>query len=192
MKKQIPNILTTFRIVLVPVFLWVIFMSDITDKITVATLIFLVASITDYFDGMLARKMNVISDYGKIMDPLADKLLVISALLTMSLHMKLISIYVVIVIIIREVIVSYYREYFARRKIIIPANIWGKVKTFIQMITISAILIHSSLQEHLSSIGPIEGQNKIWLEIFFWIIAIITWYSGMEYFKNIIQLRRNR
>ena len=142
MKKHVPNILTTFRIVLVPVFLWLIFFYQGENNITLATIVFIVASITDYFDGMLARKFNVISDFGKLMDPLADKLLVISSLLAMSFYMDLISTYVTIVIIIREVVISYFREYYARKKIIIPANIWGKIKTFVQMISIGIIFFY--------------------------------------------------
>ena len=192
MKKHVPNILTTFRIVLVPVFLWLIFFYQGENNITLATIVFIVASITDYFDGMLARKFNVISDFGKLMDPLADKLLVISSLLAMSFYMDLISTYVTIVIIIREVVISYFREYYARKKIIIPANIWGKIKTFVQMISIGIIFFYSCLVENINSIKPIGDSAKIWLEILFWLIAVLTWYSGIEYYKTIILRRRNR
>ena len=192
MKKHVPNILTTFRIVLVPVFLWLIFFYQGENNITLATIVFIVASITDYFDGMLARKFNVISDFGKLMDPLADKLLVISSLLAMSFYMDLISIYVTIVIIIREVVISYFREYYARKKIIIPANIWGKIKTFVQMISIGIIFFYSCLVENINSIKPIGDSAKIWLEILFWLIAVLTWYSGIDYYKTIILRRRNR
>ena len=79
MKKHIPNLLTLFRIVLVPFFIWFAFFTKFSGHFIVATTIFIIASITDYYDGMLARRFKVVTNFGKLMDPLADKILVISA-----------------------------------------------------------------------------------------------------------------
>lgn len=190
MKKYIPNILTTLRMLLVPVFIYIIFLSNIPDRVFYSTLIFILASITDYFDGMLARKYNVISDYGKIMDPLADKLLVISALIVLALKLDYISNAVVIVILIREVLISFFREYFARKNIVISANIWGKIKTLFQMIGISLILVYQSIFELFDNIPPFSENMLLCIEIYFWLVAVLTWFSGIEYYKTLINMRK--
>lgn len=190
MKKYIPNFLTISRIILVPVFIWLIYFVPGKEGIIWATAVFILASITDYFDGMLARKFKVISEFGKIMDPLADKILVLSALIALSVRLELISLITVIVILIREVIVSLFREYFASRRIFIPANIWGKIKTFMQMVgTIAALLVYTIQATTDFRILPQEYVYDVF-NFYFWIIAIITWYSGFQYFFNIIGLKK--
>lgn len=189
MKKHIPNILTTIRMLLVPLFVWFIFGTEIQGNIFCATIVFIIASVTDYFDGMLARKFNVISDYGKIMDPLADKLLVISALIAMAWGMGFISKTVVIVILIREVLISFFREFFARKAILIPANIWGKVKTMVQMTGIGLIFTYESLRSFISDIPAFSDGMIILIEVYFWLVALLTWYSGIEYYKTLVSMR---
>jgi len=189
MKKFIPNFLTSIRLFLVPVFIYFVFISQIESTILWASVIFLFASITDYFDGMLARKFDVVSNYGKIMDPLADKLLVISALFALSLKLNIISNWLVYIISIREIAVSCFREYFAYKKIFITANLWGKIKTFMQMIGIIIILLYLSII-HLYHIDTVNSVVRYSFEIYFWIVALITWVSGLQYFIIILKMRR--
>ena len=188
MKKKIPNFLTILRIILVPVFTWFIFSNKIPNNIFWATVVFIVASITDYFDGMLARRLKVISNFGKIMDPLADKILVISALIAISIKLNYISIIVVIIIVVREIAVSILRNYYMKKDIYIAANIWGKLKTILQMVGIIAALSYCSLVSILDiaeSTIIISGFN-----IFFWLVAVVTILSGLNYF--IIKQGKNR
>jgi CDP-diacylglycerol--glycerol-3-phosphate 3-phosphatidyltransferase len=182
MKKQIPNILTIIRIILVPVFIWLVFSPSIHNNIFWATIVFLLASITDYFDGMLARRYKIISNFGKIMDPLADKILVISALFALSLQLKFISIIVVIIIIFREIAVSVLRNYYAGKGIYIAANIWGKLKTVTQMTGIVVSLVFGSTVESSVFLQNIDTHFHRGINIYFWIVAGITILSGINYF----------
>ncbi|HHE38503.1 MAG TPA: CDP-diacylglycerol--glycerol-3-phosphate 3-phosphatidyltransferase [Candidatus Cloacimonetes bacterium] len=180
MKKRIPNLLTIIRIILVPIFIWFVFSNNIRNNIIWATIIFIIACITDYFDGMLARRMKVISNFGKIMDPLADKILVISALFAISLELHYTNIIVVIIIIVREVAVTILRNYYIKKNIYIAANIWGKLKTIMQMVGITAALIYYSFISILD-----KTESKIFISgfhIFFWLVAVVTILSGLNYF----------
>jgi len=192
MKKHIPNSLTIFRILLVPVFFWLAILIHTENSLRWATVVFIIAAITDYFDGMLARKFNAITDFGKVMDPLADKLLVLIALFVITIQpLELINVYAFYIIFIRELLVSLMRNYYIRRKIYIPANIWGKLKTVFQITgIIVALLYYSFLSQHL-----IGYQEKIrhGFHTFFWVIAIITFLSGISYIfdvRKILQTRR--
>ena len=179
MKKHIPNILTMFRILLVPYFLWLTYFSQPINYSIWITVVFIIASITDYLDGMLARKYNVISNFGKIMDPLADKLLVVSALFALYSPLKFISLAVVLIIVVREVLITILRDYYARKKIYIAVNNWGKIKTVAQMVGIIAALLYSSFLQY-NGLQP-NDNIKIIIKIYFWITAAITVYSGMNY-----------
>lgn len=184
MKKYIPNSLTIFRIVLVPVFIWFAFISTFSDRILWATIVFILASITDLLDGLLARKFDVVSNFGKIMDPLADKILVISALFALALPMiELINIYVVYIIIFRELAVSILRNQFIRKNIYLAANKWGKFKTLSQIIGIITALVYYSI---LTRLFPILNDYYLTIQIIFkisfWLIAFVTIISGISYF----------
>jgi CDP-diacylglycerol--glycerol-3-phosphate 3-phosphatidyltransferase len=185
MKKYIPNLLTICRFLLVPVFVWLIFFDQSKFGVVWATAVFIIASITDYFDGYLARKFSYITNFGKLMDPLADKLLVIAAVLALTLRFNYVDSLVIAIIIFREVMVSLFREIFASKKIFIPANIWGKIKTVLQMFGIIVILIyHSLLILTDKGIDP-NGYLKNGVNIFFWFVAIITLLSGFTYIFTI-------
>lgn len=178
-KKHIPNMLTILRMLLVPVFIWLLFWTPGKHSEVIALVVFIVASITDYYDGMLARKYQIISNFGKVMDPLADKLLVASALVALALPpYQALGWLVVGIILFREVAVTLLREYYLRKHIVIAANYWGKVKTTIQMIGIIAALAYFALI-------PSEMESPTVLTIFrvyFWITAVITILSGWNYF----------
>jgi CDP-diacylglycerol--glycerol-3-phosphate 3-phosphatidyltransferase len=170
--KNLPNILTTARMVLVPVFLYYAFI----ENWLIALIIFVVASLTDYFDGYLARKYKIVSNYGKLMDPLADKLLVLAAVFVVTfipahiLHPLIFS-----VIALREIAVTILRDVYARKKIIIPANIWGKLKTVTQMAGLIIVMLYLMLSGE-------NGIVKSSIQIYFWLVALITLLSGSNYF----------
>ena len=130
--------------------------------------LFVVASVTDWFDGYLARKNNLVTNFGKFMDPLADKLLVCSAMICM-IDLKRLSAWFVIIIIAREFIISGFRLIAAENGIVIAANYWGKFKTASQMIMIILLKLH------FDGIFVILEQIFIWLSLALTIISLITY-----------------
>lgn len=130
--------------------------------------LFVVASVTDWFDGYLARKNNLVTNFGKFMDPLADKLLVCSAMICM-IDLKRLSAWFVIIIIAREFIISGFRLIAAENGIVIAANYWGKFKTASQMIMIILLILH------FDGIFVILEQIFIWLSLALTIISLITY-----------------
>jgi CDP-diacylglycerol---glycerol-3-phosphate 3-phosphatidyltransferase len=177
MIKYIPNTLTMLRILLVPVFVWFFFFADTPDRLIWAAVIFVIAEITDYLDGKIARKYNVVSNFGKVMDPMADKILTGAALIGIAVPpYQLISIVAVAVIIFREVAVSILRQVYVKRKMYLPANNWGKIKTVSQMTGLTLTIIYLAFTTTESS--------TIYLIIYyyFWLVALITALSGVNYF----------
>ena len=164
-----PNKLTVARMILVPflvVFLLTGWGGEANRWICLA--IFVAASVTDWFDGHLARKYNLITNFGKFMDPLADKLLVCSAMICM-IEVDKLPAWVVIIIIGREFIISGFRLIAAENGIVIAANYWGKFKTVSQMIMIILLLID------LGGAFDILEQIFIWLSVALTIISLITY-----------------
>ena len=164
-----PNKLTIARMILVPFFVLFILTGwggDANRYICLA--IFVVASITDWFDGHLARKNNLVTNFGKFMDPLADKLLVCSALICM-IELDRLPAWFVIIIIGREFIISGFRLIAAENGIVIAANYWGKFKTASQMIMIILLILH------FDGIFVTLEQLFIWLSLALTIISLITY-----------------
>lgn len=136
---NLPNKLTMFRLILVPFFVAVLLAPALPHHYLIAAILFAVASYTDHLDGMLARKNNQITDFGKFMDPLADKVLVISALVCfVELHLA--NVWMVLLIIAREFMVTSIRLVAADKGQVIAANNWGKAKTVSQIIAILVVL----------------------------------------------------
>ena len=138
---NLPNKLTILRIVIIPVFvlfLYVYFVDNMNSYI--AALLFIVASLTDLLDGKIARKYNLVTNFGKFMDPLADKLLVCSALIALVDIEKLAG-WIVIIIIARDFIINGLRVLAADNGIVIAASYWGKLKTTCQMIMIVLLIV---------------------------------------------------
>lgn len=167
---NLPNKLTLFRVFLIPI-LVVVMMLNIPSKFLIACIIFLVASITDMLDGKIARKYNLVTDFGKFMDPLADKLLVISTLICM-IETDLASGWMVIIIVARELSVSILRAIAAADGTVIAAGKSGKWKTATQMVSIVLILLGAQLKNL-----AILMTGKILLVI----AVVLTIYSGWEY-----------
>ncbi|MCR5691141.1 MAG: CDP-diacylglycerol--glycerol-3-phosphate 3-phosphatidyltransferase [Eubacterium sp.] len=138
---NVPNKLTIMRVIMIPLFAVAMLCQAIPYHEYLALILFCGACITDFFDGYLARKYNQITNFGKFMDPLADKLLVCTALICfLVINPSQMPAWVVIVIISREFIISGFRLIAAERGVTIAASYWGKVKTVVQMI-MSIILI---------------------------------------------------
>ena len=167
-KENIPNALTLLRIALIPIFILVLSLSYSVGMHVFAAIIFAVASITDYLDGYLARKWKVVTNFGKFADPMADKLLVMSAFI-MLIEMNITPAWVVAIIICRELDVTGLRLLlFETGGTVLAAAMPGKIKTFTQMFSIIFLLLHWTLL----------GQ------ILLYIALIFTIYSGYDYFKG--------
>ena len=164
-----PNKLTVARMILVPflvVFLLTGWGGEANRWICLA--IFVAASVTDWFDGHLARKYNLITNFGKFMDPLADKLLVCSAMICM-IELDKLPAWVVVIIIGREFIISGFRLIAAENGIVIAANYWGKFKTVSQMIMIILLMLD------FGGIFTVLTQIFIWLSVALTIISLLTY-----------------
>ncbi len=172
---NLPNKLTLLRIILIPIFMGFLFLKkDYSGYSEVlALLTFIIAAITDGLDGYLARKNQCITKFGKILDPLADKLL-ISAALIAFVAMKEISAWAALIIIGRELAITGLRVIAASEGIVISANKWGKFKTGLQITAIIAVILSPEiiyLPWHLAN-------------ILIWLAVLITVYSGYIYFRE--------
>ncbi|MCK9589719.1 MAG: CDP-diacylglycerol--glycerol-3-phosphate 3-phosphatidyltransferase [Terrimicrobiaceae bacterium] len=180
---NLPNKLTVSRLWLAAIFV-ICFMVEIPGRFSVALLVFLVAALTDYLDGVIARKRGLITDFGKLMDPLADKILTASAFISFCAIGKFPA-WAVIVIISREFLITGLRSLAASKGIVVPAERLGKHKTAWQMITIIYFLLLLSLGEWSSAdwtlIAWKFGQTGL-----IPVTVILTVYSGIAY------LRKNR
>ena len=136
---NLPNKLTILRVILIPFFLVFLMVDGIPGGKWISLVIFIVASLTDMLDGKIARKYNLITNFGKFMDPLADKLLVCSAMIAM-IDLGRIPCWVVIIIIAREFIISGFRLVASDNGVVIAAGWWGKIKTVVQMIMIIVLI----------------------------------------------------
>lgn len=164
-----PNKLTIARMIIVP-FLVIFLLTGWGGEANryISLTLFVVASVTDWFDGYLARKNNLVTNFGKFMDPLADKLLVCSAMICM-IDLKRLPAWFVIIIIAREFIISGFRLIAAENGIVIAANYWGKFKTASQMLMIILLILH------FDGIFVILEQIFIWLSLALTIISLITY-----------------
>ena len=164
-----PNKLTVARMILEPflvVFLLTGWGGEASRWICLA--IFVAASVTDWFDGHLARKYNLITNFGKFMDPLADKLLVCSAMICM-IEVDKLPAWVVIIIIGREFIISGFRLIAAENGIVIAANYWGKFKSVSQMIMIILLIVD------FGGVFAILTEVFIWLSVALTVISLLTY-----------------
>ena len=143
---NLPNKLTILRVILIPFFICFLMNSENSALMTVlALIVFCAASITDTLDGYIARSRNLVTDFGKFMDPLADKLLVCSALICF-VELGRLSAVIVIIIVAREFIISGFRLIAADKGVVIAASKWGKAKTISQMITVILLIFN---QQHI-------------------------------------------
>ncbi|EJT5938300.1 TPA: CDP-diacylglycerol--glycerol-3-phosphate 3-phosphatidyltransferase [Clostridium perfringens] len=191
---NLANKLTLIRIILVPIFLVFIAYQDLPYGSVIATLIFIIASVTDQLDGYIARSRNQVTNFGKFMDPLADKLLVTAALISL-VELQLVPAWAAIVIIAREFAVSGLRTIAASEGLVIAASWWGKIKTVIQIIAIVLLLLQVNIINSPGIKELVSGSNFlrnffIYVpDIFLYLAVAITIISGVDYFrknKNVI------
>lgn len=177
---NLPNKLTIIRIVLTPVFLFLFFAEFILYNYLFALIVFAVAAITDFADGKIARSRNLITNFGKIADPIADKILTTTTLLCF-MQKNLCSIWVILLILTREFSVSAIRITAAAQGSVIPANIYGKIKTVLQMVFSILILLLIALQSGMNFTVPyFETISAVMM----WILAVVTLVSGVIYIKD--------
>lgn len=172
---NLPNKLTVLRVVLVPFFVAALLI-NFTGHIWVALALFAIASITDWFDGKIARRDGLVTDFGKFLDPLADKMLVTSALICFTAS-GWCDAAAVIIIIAREFMVSGLRMVTANEGVVVAAGIWGKLKTAFTMVAIIAIMCIEGFIGHSSTVFLIS-------EILIWISVLFTVISGGIYLKT--------
>ena len=187
---NLPNKLTVLRILLVPFFVAALLI-DFPLHHLAALALFGAASLTDLFDGKIARKRGLVTDFGKFADPLADKILVISALLCF-VQLGLCDCVAVIIVLFREFTVTSIRLIAAAKGKVIAANIWGKVKTVSQMIAIICILVMRivldlgalgvALPSALSGIFHVTGEVLIWISTVFTIISGVVYVAQNKQF----------
>ncbi|MFS0782227.1 CDP-diacylglycerol--glycerol-3-phosphate 3-phosphatidyltransferase [Bacillus sp. 1P06AnD] len=180
---NIPNKITVSRICLIPVFVIIMLVdfnwgdisfADVTMPVThlVGALIFIIASITDWVDGYYARKYNLVTNLGKFLDPLADKLLVSAALIVL-VELNYAASWIVIIIISREFAVTGLRLILAGTGEVVAANMLGKIKTWTQIIAVSALLLHN---------WPFAFIDFPFATVALWVSMFFTIWSGWDYF----------
>ena len=177
MKMNLPNKLTLLRVLMIPFFVFFLLYDKLgyTGRI-IALVLFCAASFTDYLDGHIARKYHLVTNFGKFMDPLADKLLVCSALICFVGKGELAA-WIVIIIIAREFIISGFRLVASDNGVVIAANYWGKFETVSQMIMIILIILDLDFLNILT-------------QIFIWIALALTVISLEEYIRQNIGVLR--
>ncbi|MGL5649123.1 MAG: CDP-diacylglycerol--glycerol-3-phosphate 3-phosphatidyltransferase [Clostridium sp.] len=186
---NLANKLTLMRIILVPIFLVFIIVNGIPYGTFIATFIFILASITDKLDGYIARSRNQITNFGKFMDPLADKLLVTAALISL-VELGLVPSWAAIIIIAREFAVSGLRTLAASEGKVIAASWWGKIKTVIQMIAIILLLLEVNINTSAWLTTFVNSHSIIHFiftglpAIMLYLAVIITVISGYDYFAK--------
>lgn len=191
MKLNTPNKLTIARIIITPVYLAVILWESLPHRFLIATAIFSVAAITDAIDGKLARKNNQITNFGKLLDPIADKVLTTSALLAF-MKMGLCNIWIVMIVLTREFTIASIRMIAASSGTVIPANIWGKIKTTCQMTFTIVIMLLCEADYIIKDVLQSDCLKNLpgWLTLsnvsngLMWITAVLTVISGIIYIKD--------
>jgi CDP-diacylglycerol---glycerol-3-phosphate 3-phosphatidyltransferase len=163
---NLPNVLTVLRIMLVPA-LVVALLGNTPDGDVIAAIVFALASLTDFIDGYLARARDSVTTFGKLMDPLADKLLIVAALISLvSLHR--LAAWIAMVIITRELAVTVLRLGATQAGVVIAASMFGKVKTCLQIAAILAVI-------------AVPGQPA-WVSALLYLTVLVTVLSGLDYF----------
>ena len=178
-----PNKLTLIRVLLVPIFV-ICFYVEFPAHYFAAMWVFVAASVTDAVDGRLARKYNQITDFGKFLDPLADKILVVVAMACLT-HIHKINIIVFLLVLAREFMVSALRLVVAEKGTVVPAGFAGKLKTAFTMVATVAALLYWSLRLDFGLMDAgyesLASGIETVLTILFWIAAFLTVWSGTEY-----------
>ena len=182
MKFKIPNILTIGRIIIVPIFVVTFFLPGFFGDL-IPFFLFVIASFTDYLDGLLARIFKEESKFGEVLDPIADKILVSTALLLLIMNgtIKNFEVIAAIIIITREIMVSGLREFLAKLSVSMPVTGLAKMKAFIQMFSIS-ILLTGDFGNKIINFQDYNAQT-IGI-VLLWLSAALTLFTGYEYMRK--------
>lgn len=193
MKLTIPNQLTILRIILTPIFMYFMIKSSFEENL-IGTIIFTMAAATDWYDGYIARKFNIVTRWGQFMDPLADKILISSALFVFA-YLGYVYWWMVLIIVFRDFLITFLRIYALNNgKSIVTSNL-AKWKTFIQMTAVFILLIYLNFPAaniyHLDYYPP--GYSN-WVTLLYLFVTIITVISGIQYLienrSHVYQLAR--
>ena len=182
MKIKIPNILTIGRIIIVPFFVFAFYLPGFYGDV-IAFALFIIASFTDFLDGLLARVFKEESKLGELLDPIADKIIVAAALILLVMNgtIKNYEVVAAIIILTREILISGLREFLAKGKIKMPVSNLAKLKTFLQMFSISILLAG----ETGNKIINFQDYNAQTIGIILlWLSAFLTLYTGYEYLRK--------
>ncbi len=167
---NLPNKLTTFRVILIPFFVFFMLAPNMTGiNHYIAAAIFIVASLTDLLDGKIARKYNLVTNFGKFMDPLADKLLVCSAMICLIQTGELAA-WIVVIIIAREFIISGFRLIASDNGVVIAASYWGKFKTTFQMLMVIVLILNIQM-----SFFQILGMILTYVALILTVVSLIDY-----------------
>ena len=196
---NLPNKLTLLRIILVPFFAAFLLLENIPHHYLISLIIFAVASITDMLDGKIARKYNMVTDFGKFADPLADKILVISAF-ACFIQLNIINAVFIILVLFREFTVTSIRLVAVESGKVVAANIWGKAKTVSQMIAIIVVLLSGYILELFSmgvfsvsaeTVRNMQNILNIVNQSLLWLSAVLTVVSGVISIKDNFEFIKN-
>ena len=183
MKMKIPNLLTIGRIIIVPIFVLSFYIPGIVGDL-VPFFLFIIASFTDFLDGLIARLYKEESKLGELLDPIADKILVAAALVLLIMNgiIKNLEVIAAIIILTREILISGLREFLAKREELnLPVSSLSKFKTFIQMFSIAVLLTGETGNKIIS----FEDYNAQTIGIILlWIAAFLTLYTGYDYLRK--------
>ena len=182
MRFKFPNYLTIGRIIIVPIFVFTFYLPGFYGDILPFAL-FVIASFTDFLDGLLARIYKEESKLGELLDPIADKIIVATALilLVMDNTIKSYEVIAAIIILTREILISGLREFLAKGKIILPVSNLAKLKTFLQMFSISLLLLGDTGNKILN----FQDYNSQTIGIILlWLSAFLTLYTGYDYLRK--------
>lgn len=181
MIHNLPNILTIFRIVITPMIVWLLIGFDNLTLHLLALILFLIASLTDLFDGILARKLQVVSEFGKFMDPLADKILVNSTFITLNI-LDVMPIWITAVIILRDGMVTLLRWGMLSDGVSMNTSKMAKLKTTFQYISMYVGLVFILLG-HFESLDTIVAWVEEWFvtETIFTLTGLVTAFTGFNY-----------
>tara|TARA_Y100000590_G_scaffold68187_1_gene74260 strand:+ start:1961 stop:2530 length:570 start_codon:yes stop_codon:yes gene_type:complete len=182
MKLKIPNILTIGRIILVPLFVFAFYLPGLLGDL-IPFFIFILASFTDFLDGLLARLFKEESKLGELLDPVADKIIVAAALVLLVMNdiIKNYEVIAAIIILTREILISGLREFLAKAQVSMPVSGLAKFKTFIQMFAIAILLTGESGNKIIN----FQDYNAHSIGIILlWLSAFLTLYTGYDYVKK--------
>lgn len=183
-KMNIPNQLTVARIILTPVFL-ALFLSNIPNHFLWGLIVFGIGSVTDFLDGKIARKNHIVTVFGQLADPVADKILTTAALLAF-MKLGLCNIWIIMIVLLREFTITSFRLVATAQGVVIPANIYGKLKTISQMVFSFVIM----LMAHLMDCGVLDDSFPLATvsNSLLWVTAVLCMISGVIYVKQSIKL----